>query len=65
MIYLFGNIANTIHYFHKKFHNSCFTQALKRDKVFKNGPRKICGRQPLKILTGYGPLKQTIFFQIF
>ena len=24
------------------------------DKVFKNGPRKICGRQPLKSLKGYG-----------
>ena len=23
-------------------------------KVFKNGPRKICGRQPLKNLKGYG-----------
>ena len=24
------------------------------DKVLKNGPSKICGRQPLKNLTGYG-----------
>ena len=24
------------------------------DKVFKNGPNKICGRQPLKNLKGYG-----------
>ena len=23
-------------------------------KVFKNGPNKICGRQPLKSLKGYG-----------
>ena len=22
------------------------------DKIFKNGPRKICGRQPLKYLNG-------------
>ena len=29
------------------------------DKVFKNGPSKICGRQPLKNLK-YGRLKQTI-----
>ena len=28
------------------------------DKVFKNGPSKICGRQHLKNLKGYGPLKQ-------
>ena len=25
-----------------------------RVKVFKKGPSKICGRQPLKILAGYG-----------
>ena len=24
------------------------------DKVFKNGPSKICGRQPLNNLKGYG-----------
>ena len=27
------------------------------DKVFKNGPSKICERQPLKNLKGYGLLK--------
>ena len=26
----------------------------KWDKVFKNGPSKTCGRQPLKNLKGYG-----------
>ena len=31
-----------------------------RDKVFKNGPSEICGRQPLKNLKWYGLLKQTI-----
>ena len=31
------------------------------DKVFKNRPSKICGRQPLKNLKGYGLLKQNIF----
>ena len=36
-----------------------------RDKVFKNGPNRICGRQPLKNLKGYSLLNQTIFFQIF
>ena len=30
------------------------------DKVFKNGPSKICGRQPLKNLKGYGLLEQLI-----
>ena len=30
------------------------------DKVFKSKPNKICGRQPLKNLKGYGLLKQTI-----
>ena len=29
-------------------------------KVFKNGPSKICERQPFKNLKGYGLLKQTI-----
>ena len=29
----------------------------KWDKVFKSGPSKICGRQPLKSLKGYGLLK--------
>ena len=34
-----------------------FNQECKRrDKVFKNGPSKICGRQPLKNLKGYGLL---------
>ena len=35
------------------------------DEVFKNGPSKICGRQPLNNLIGYGLLKQTISLQIF
>ena len=29
------------------------------DKVFKSGPRKICGRQPLNYLKGYGRLWST------
>ena len=32
------------------------------DKGFKNGLSKICERQPLKNLKGYGLLKQTIKF---
>ena len=36
-----------------------------RDKVFKNGPSKICERQPLKNLKRYSLLKQTISPQIF
>ena len=30
------------------------------DKVFKRGPSKICGRQPLKNLKGYGLPKQIL-----
>ena len=30
-----------------------------------NGQSKICGRQPLKTLKGYGMIQQTIFLQIF
>ena len=34
-------------------------------KVFKNGPSKVYGRQPLKNLKRYGLFKQTIFLQFF
>ena len=33
------------------------------DKVFKNGPSKICGIQPLKDLKGYG--LQSYHFNFF
>ena len=49
-----------------QFRNAC---AISRKriwaKVFKNGPSKIYGRQPLKNLKWYGLLRQTISFQIF
>ena len=35
------------------------------DKVFKNGPSKICGKQSFKNLKGYGLLKQTISLHFF
>ena len=35
------------------------------DKVLKNRPSKICGRQPLKILKEYRMLKQTILLYFF
>ena len=35
------------------------------DKVFKNGPSRICGRQPLKNFKRYGLRKETISLQIF
>ena len=35
-----------------------------RYKVFKNGPSKICGRQPLKNMKRYGLFKQTTSFQM-
>ena len=38
---------------------------IKQDKVFKKGPSKIFGRQPLKYLNWYGLLKQIISRQIF
>ena len=34
-------------------------------KVFKNGPSKICGRQPFKNIRWHGLLKQTISLQTF
>ena len=40
---------------YEKVFSSCI-EKLKNiwDKVFKKGPSKICGRQPLKDLKGYG-----------
>ena len=35
----------------------------KWNKVFKNGPSKICGRQPLKNLNGYGCLSKQYPFK--
>ena len=35
------------------------------DKIFKNGPGKIYGRQPLKYFNGYALLKPNIYLQIF
>ena len=35
------------------------------DKVFKSGPSKICGRQPLKNLNGYGLLLTWSILQYF
>ena len=39
----------------------------KWNKVFKNGPSKICGMQPLKMLKWYGLLKRIIslHFKLF
>ena len=44
---------------------SSISGTYKWDKAFKNGPSKICGRQPLKNLKSYGLLKQAISIQIF
>ena len=37
----------------------------KWDKLFKNGPSKICRRQLLKDLKGYGLLQTIVSLQIF
>ena len=34
------------------------------DKVFKNGLSKVCGRQPLKNLKGYGLLLLMVIFNL-
>ena len=34
------------------------------DKVFKSGPSKICGRQPLKTFKGYGLLEYFVSYII-
>ena len=50
-----------------RIHWDCFGQYSIRfwDKVFKNGPNKICGRQPLKNLKWYGLPRQTVSLQFF
>ena len=42
--------------------NSCelLYNGNKWDKVFKSGPSKVCGIQPLKNFKGYGLLKQIL-----
>ena len=45
-------------------HNSLLRKFI-WDKVFKNWPSKICGRQPLKNLKWYSLLRQTISLKIF
>ena len=51
------NIGWYFYYFHATFSYFGFLCNI-WDKVFKNGPCKICGRQPLKKLKGHGLLKQ-------
>ena len=41
------------------------TSNFKWGKVFKNGPNKIYGRQPLKNLKQHNLLKQTISLKMF
>ena len=48
-----------------RYEQVSFKADINLDKAFKNGPSKICGKQPLKILKRYGLLKQTISHQIF
>ena len=40
----------------KKLESAATVTRMILDKVFKNGPSKICGIQPLKNWKGYGPL---------
>ena len=49
-------ITNELDIFqNKSFFITIFSEHI-WDKLFKNGPSKICGRQPLKNLKGYGVL---------
>ena len=47
-----------------KYHTRSLVPSVQKtaiwDKIFKNGPSKICGGQPLKKLKGYGLLKLCI-----
>ena len=57
----------TLHFLGNKLRHVCFviSSSFMRDKIFKNGQSKICGRQPLNNLERYGLLKHTISHQIF
>ena len=64
LIYVSNSIENvtfwTILCDHLAFHEHVTFKSDIWDKVFKNEPSKICGRQPLKNLKGYGVLNQTM-----
>ena len=69
---MFDEVLNTPLKFGPSFFSHHFAKPEKNedfhniwDKVFKNGPTKICGRQSLKNLNRYGLLKQNISLQIF
>ena len=48
-----------------RMNSRMYSRMYKIRNVFKNGPSKICGRQPLKNLKGYGLPKQTYSFKFF
>ena len=58
-----GNISTS--YMHSNYFQCPRVGSNTWDKVFKNGPSKICERQSLKNLKGYGLLKQIISLNIF
>ena len=43
----------------------CLFSSFSVVKVFKNGPSKICGKQPLKNLKWYGQPKQLLLFSLY
>ena len=61
-MYLLTKINKTTHLSYLCFHGYCNLISVSKyqissyilDKVFKNGSSRICGRQPLKNLKGYG-----------
>ena len=59
MIHVESEIVKLIEFIRSRNLNG--NRMAKWDKAFNSGPSKICGRQPLINLKGYGLLKRTIF----
>ena len=59
-IIIIEKVSFEVHIFLSTITQKANAQMNKWERVFMNGPSKICGRQPLKKLKWYGLLKQTI-----
>ena len=59
-IIIIRKVSFEVHTFLSTITQKANAQMNKWERVFMNGPSKICGRQPLKKLKWYGLLKQTM-----
>ena len=59
------NLSSVKSGFYMKNYQHMGMGQVKLQKIVKNGPSKICGRQSFKNLKGHGLLKQAISRQFF